>query len=372
MAPRANARAVGFRGLTATFPRSLRSVALLRRRQVDLAEQLALVVKLDAVLLVRPPARLGHECKRVLGARPARVLDEVRVLRRDLRTTDPETAQAAGVEHPPRAQLVVRVLEDAAEGPLVRRLRRLALGIQLAHPSLDLLRRPSLESQLRPHDDLPVAEVRMPVQETELGRAQPPGAFCGGHERTLEDLGEVAAVRARVHPDAAADRAGDGAGELERPEARVARAMEADCVRGAAAGTQDVAVDLHLRELAFEVKHERVHTFVGDEEVRPETDRRDREPPLRRPAQALLELGDGSRLCKLLRPSAGAEGRVPREFRANASSSNAPARSTSPAPSVSTVSPARAQAATRRTPSSRAGVQPSGIPGRTRASSSTS
>src|SRR5258708_4682083 len=153
MAPRANARAVGFRGLTATFPRSLRSVALLRRRQVDLAEQLDLVVKLDAVLLVRP------------------------------------------------------------------------------------------------HDDLPVAEVRMPVQETELGRAQPPGAFCGGHERTLEDLGEVAAVRARVHPDAAADRAGDGAGELERPEARVARAMEADCVRGAAAGTQDVAVDLHLRAL---------------------------------------------------------------------------------------------------------------------------
>ena len=50
-----------------------------------------------AELLARPAARLGHQRDRVLAARAARVLDEVRVLRRDLCSADPVALEAASL-----------------------------------------------------------------------------------------------------------------------------------------------------------------------------------------------------------------------------------------------------------------------------------
>ena len=58
--------------------------------------------------------------------------------------------ETARLEHPPRAQLVLRVLEDAPEGAPVRRLRRLAPCVQLAHLGLDLLGRPRAAAATRP------------------------------------------------------------------------------------------------------------------------------------------------------------------------------------------------------------------------------
>src|SRR5581483_7390779 len=115
---------------------------------LDVAEQLDLVHQLDAVLLARAPARLGDEREGVFGARATRVLDEVRVLGRDLRAADAVALEPAGLEHPPGAQLVVRVLEDAPERAPVRRLRILAARVQLAHCRLDLLGRPRRQPQL--------------------------------------------------------------------------------------------------------------------------------------------------------------------------------------------------------------------------------
>ena len=49
--------------------------------------------------------------------------------------------EPALLDQPPRARLAVRVLEDAAERALVRRLRRLALREQLGCVRLDRLGR---------------------------------------------------------------------------------------------------------------------------------------------------------------------------------------------------------------------------------------
>src|SRR5439155_5736252 len=142
----------------------------------------------------------------------------VRVPQRDLRAPDLVAPEAARLEYPARAELVLGVLEDAAEGALVRRLGCLAQRLQLGHLRLDLLLRPRLQPELGARDDLPVAERRAPVGETKLLRSEPVRAVPVDHKRPLEDCGPVAPVGACVHPDSAADGAGDRAGELEAAE----------------------------------------------------------------------------------------------------------------------------------------------------------
>src|SRR5207244_8959087 len=133
---------------------------------------------------------------------------------------DPVALETAGLEHPAGGQLVLRVLEDAPEGALVRRLGRLPLRLQLGDVRFDLVDGARRETQLDPRDDLAVAEIRMPVREAELRGRQPAGPVRSEHVRTLEDAGKVAAVRARVHPHAAAGRPGDRARALEPAESR--------------------------------------------------------------------------------------------------------------------------------------------------------
>ncbi len=170
------------------------------------------------------------------------VLDEVRVPRRDLRAADPVALEAARLEHPPGAQLVVGVLEHAAERALVGRLRGLAQGLELGHGGLDLVQRLRREPELGARDDLAVVELRVPVGEPELGRRQPVRPVAVHHERPLEDRGPVAPVGARVHPDAPADRARNRARELEPTELCVPRPVEADRVGRASARDEELAV----------------------------------------------------------------------------------------------------------------------------------
>src|SRR5690242_3522498 len=232
------------RALAGIFLFSSRVGTFLQVGQLQLAEELDLVLQADAELLERAPARLGHERERIRGRGAVRVLDEVRVLRRDLRSAAAIAPEAARLEHPARAQLVLGVLEDAAEGAPVRRLGFLPARVQLAHLGLDLLRRSWPETELRANHDLPVSELRVPIAQPELRRIQPAAALGRRDERSLEQPGEVAAVSAGVHPDTPADRAGNRAGELEAAEPGRAGAMQRDGVRRAAAHPQHVAVDL--------------------------------------------------------------------------------------------------------------------------------
>ena len=127
-------------------------------------------------------------------------------------------------------------LKTRAERALRRRLRRLA-RVRRARAPRARISAGSLgvEPVLDRGDDLAGADARVAVREAELGRRQPAAAVGGRDERAHDDRAPVAAVRARVHPHAAAGRAGDRAGELEAAEPGVAGAVEADGVRRAAA-----------------------------------------------------------------------------------------------------------------------------------------
>src|SRR5262249_4369474 len=160
---------------------------------------------------------------------------------------------------------------------------------------------------------------------------------------------EVASVRAGVHPEAAADRARDRGGELEAAEPGVARAVETHGIRGAAAGDDRLSLDPHCGELAHEPQDERVDALVVHEHVRAEADRLGGMAVLRGPGDELPELLEARRLGVEPRRPARADRRVASEpdpfgdlHPRSRPRSSAGARSTSPAPIVSTTSPGSA------------------------------
>jgi hypothetical protein len=66
--------------------------------------------------------------------------------------------------------------------------------------------------------------------------------------------------------------------------------VEADGVRRAAAGDEQVAVDAHHGKLAFEPEHERLDAAVVHEQVRAEPDRLDRRAFLASPRERHVQL----------------------------------------------------------------------------------
>src|SRR4051794_20420493 len=205
-------------------------------RQLGQLEQLHLVLELHAVQLERTAAGLRHQRDRIVAPCAARVLDEVRVHRRDLRAADPLSPQAARFQHPAGGQVVIWILEDAAERSLVRRLRSFPPRLELADRCLDLVGLARDEPQLHARDDLSVAQGRVSVRQAQLGRRAPVGSGRGHDKSPLEDLREVGAVGAGVHPHSSARRAGYGACELKATEPSLPGAMQHDGVRRAASG----------------------------------------------------------------------------------------------------------------------------------------
>src|SRR5262249_28117716 len=154
------------------------------------------------------------------------------------------------------------------------------------------------QPQLGLHDYLSVPEVRVPVTEPELRRGQPAAAVGRRDENALEYPGKVAAVGPGVHPDAAADRARDGAGELEAAEPGRASAMQDDGVGGAPVCADDVAHDLDSGEIA-KPEDECIHALVCDEQIGAKADSRHREIPVGSPAEQLLYFPDRRRRAQL-------------------------------------------------------------------------
>src|SRR5205823_3739014 len=165
--------------------------------------------------------------------------------------------------------------------------------------------------------------------------------------------------------------------ELEAAEPGGAGAVQRDGVRRPAPHSQHISVDLDRSQLAAELEHELVDAVVRREQVRAEADGRDTERALLRPGEKLLHLSSGRGPREGARRTARAQRGEPGELdalldlHASASRISSAARSTSPAPSVRTVSPGRAQPATSCAASSSDGAQPMRMPGRARASSST-
>ncbi len=119
-------------------------------------------------------------------------------------------------------------------------------------------------------------------------RGVEPAAPVGGDdERPLEDRRPVRAVRARVHPHAAAGRPGIAQANSSppRPAAR-ARCRQTAFVAPPPAGER-LPVDLDGGEVALQAQDERVDAVVRCEHVRPEPDRHDGQVALRRPRERL-------------------------------------------------------------------------------------
>ena len=95
----------------------------------------------------------------------------------------------AGLEHPPRAELVLRVLEHAPERALVGRLRGLAQRLQPGDVRLDLLLGQWREAELGARDHLAVVQLRVPVAEAELLRSEP--ACARGRRRRAPGRGSL-------------------------------------------------------------------------------------------------------------------------------------------------------------------------------------
>ena len=226
-----------------------------------------LVLELDAELLAGAAPGFAHQRERVGRCRSAGVFDEVGVQLRDHGAADRVALQTAGLEHAAGAELVVGVLEDTAEGPLVGRLGRLALGDQRCNRRLDLVRRARDEPVLHLGDDCAVGEIGGAIRESETQRRDPGVTVDRKHAGADEEVGPVAAVGAGVHPDAAAGRAGDCAGELEAAETGGAGVVQADRIGRAAACDQQLALDSHGREFSAQLQHERVDALVGGEQV---------------------------------------------------------------------------------------------------------
>ena len=118
----------------------------------------------------------------------------------------------------PRSPL--RVLEDAAERALVRRLCRLALREQLGRPRLDRLGRARLEPEPHLRDDLAGPEPRVAVGELELVERDRARVRPRRRRRRRHHGLPVAAVCAGVHAHAAPGGAGDRARRTRSRRAR--------------------------------------------------------------------------------------------------------------------------------------------------------
>src|SRR5215204_532510 len=209
--------AAGTQPSSVSGPEALQRLA--DRRELEAAQQAHFVLELDAELFERPPAGLGHKRQGLGRAGVTGVLDEVRMPGRDLRAADAVTSQPARLEHSARGELVIRVLEDASEGALVRRLCGLPAGLEVGDFLFDLFRGLRLEPELGAGDHLAGSERRTPILEPELLACAPLDALRRHDEGPLEDLRPIAPVGAGVHLHPASDRARNRAGELEASQA---------------------------------------------------------------------------------------------------------------------------------------------------------
>ena len=274
----------------------------------------------------------------------------------------------------PARELVLRVLEDAAERPPVRRLRRLAPRVQLAHLRLDLGRVARAQAQLglrrrpgRAAGSSAGTRARAPP-----GVSQPVPSAVATSARS-STLREVAAVGAAVHPDAAADRARDRARELEAAEARrCARWWSTTAFAAPPPARTSVAVEPTAASSPASFRTSASTPSSATSRFEPSPTVATASSLLGRPAQQLLDLGDRLRPRERARRAAGAERRVARELDAflepHASSLQQERRGpVDVAGAEREHGVARARPATRRgaRASSSAGAQPMRIPGRT-------
>ena len=294
----------GTRQAVAATPRHSRSprrpmpFGSYRRRQLERAEEPHLVLELDAELArgrggaPRPSAR-ARRPSRASPAFSMKFACRGEICAPPIRWPAGRTPRASAR----RSSSCVGVLEDASERPLVRRLGRLALRLQLGDGRLDLLRGPRREPHSASATTWPRPQRRAPVLEPELGGREP---AARRRPSTTSARSSTAGSRRRRRPRSSTRRRRPFPGSRTRTRSRRARR------RGRGAGRRRSPRRRRRRgvrrrrlaagELAGQPEHERIDALVGDEQVRAEPDRpRPRGPRSAAQRERLLELGRASR-----------------------------------------------------------------------------
>src|SRR2546423_9338171 len=188
------------------------------------APQLAFVFEFDSVLASEALAYFFGERERVRCACVVALGDdEVRVDGRDERAAAPLALHAHLVNHLPRAQARPRrVLEEATGAARAVRLCRKAPLLRLLHPRTNLFGVVRLQTQRAAQKQLALFERGVTVVPLHLAPRHDDDLTAARNANRLDHLADLVSVRARVHPECAADRARNAAQALNarKPSAR--------------------------------------------------------------------------------------------------------------------------------------------------------
>ena len=224
-----------------------------------------------------------------------------------LRPAHDETA-ATRLVHQLPGLLPVGILEGRAAGLAAQRLRSLPAGGNAVHLGLDRRAFARCPAKPRGDDDRALGQLGMAIrvaerrdrQRHQLARAQ-------HHVAIDEDVLDLAAVSAAVHPHEAADRAGDRAQEFEAGDARVARGRGDEDARGARAAIERRRIGRRYLGEGLAQAHDHArNAAVADDQVGAQPERHDRHLG-RQVAQEGLQVGEVLGLEQPIRRAAGLE-----------------------------------------------------------------
>src|SRR6202012_2809475 len=180
-------------------------------------------LEFDAACLIYAAAHLLAEIFDVGGARIAAIDQEIAMHLRHLRVADDKPAAAGAIDKLP-GLMAGRILEGRAAGFFADRLRRLARRGDALHLGEDGGGRTSAALEQRLRKDHLLGRIRMAIavahlrvgERVEIALAVDPACFG-------EDVLGLAPMRASIHAQRAADRAGNAAIKSETVDAGLRR-----------------------------------------------------------------------------------------------------------------------------------------------------
>src|SRR6185503_1968956 len=250
-----------------------------------------LELELDARLLRDRLAHLLDELERVARGAVALVHEVVGVQRRDLDAADGEPLEPAFVDQHPRRLRPAGILERRPAARLIEGRAHLPPAEQLALQLLQLGRRLLAETELRlDHDPLDVARA---VLERDLLAGELFDLPLRVHHADFrDDFGELRAVAAGVHIDAAAHGARNPEEALHTSEPRLGGTPRENRRRHAAPDDRGRPLHLEAVEPLAQADHDAREAAVFQEDVRPQAEHDPGETALVRQLERLDDVFD--------------------------------------------------------------------------------
>src|SRR5215216_654868 len=140
--------------------------------------------------------------------------EEIAVHFRDLRSTDAQAPAAGGVDQFPGA-VAGWILEGRSSRLFANRLSRFAMALHLVHPRANGLGVRDRALKARRREDDRRVDAAVAVDELHVGIAENmPGAVAADADSLDQNVLGLVAIGAGIHPQRAADGAGDAEEEF--------------------------------------------------------------------------------------------------------------------------------------------------------------